>query len=403
MEEAWIWYGPSDPVRLEDIIQTGATAISTALYEIEAGEIWSLTAILERKSLIESAGLQWSVVESIPVHETLKTRRPAAHWDHLMENYKETVVNLGRAGLDILSYSFSPLFDWLRTDIDYEWEDGSQALRFSMDLFRVFDIHVLQRSDAVQSYTPAQTDRALNQYRAMTNDDISRLSSVITSGLHGQTGYSVQELRDALKQWDGVDQEQLRKNHYKFLRALLPTAVEAGVLLSVHPDDPPRSVLGLPNILSSAEDFRDLFSSFPSPFSGLTFCLGSLASRKENDVVKIAEEFVKKIRFVHVRNVVLDGEDQDGLIEAGHIQGRGDLPAIVSILLQERARRISAGNEGALTRLPFRSDHGHLMLQDLRAKEKHIPGHSLSGRMRGLAEVRGIQVGILFHQNGNKL
>jgi len=399
MEETWIWYGPCDPVSLEDIRQTGATGISTALYEIPAGDIWPLEEILERKAMIESAGLTWSVIESIPVHETIKTGRPKEDYPMLIENYKTSILNAGAAGLDILSYSFSPLFDWLRTDLDYPWHDGSRALRFSMEKFRVFDIHILKRENAEHSYTKLQVDRAASLFKSMSEEERDNLTKVITAGLHGQKAYTVQDLKEELKLWSDLDIQHITRSHFTFLREMLPVADKAGILLTVHPDDPPRSILGLPNILSSAVDFRNLFNEFPTPSLGLTFCLGSLASRKTNNVLEMAEEFADRIRFVHVRNVVLEGPDEDGLIESGHIEGRGDLVAVLNTVMKQQQLRIKQGKTGAIARLPLRSDHGHLFMHDEKNGNNYIPGHSYTGRMRGLCEVRGILKAISMYSS----
>lgn len=391
MEEAWIWYGPPDTVSLGDIKNTGAKAISSALYEIPAGEVWPLKEILERKSIIEAAGFTWSVVESIPVHEVIKLGEPHDLWRKYVDNYKESLRNLSRAGLDLLSYSFMPLFDWLRTDIDYIWHDGSRALRFSMDAFRVFDIHILKRPGASADYSAQEVRRASKHFSTMSTEQVDKLSKTIVAGLHGQKGYSLDSFRCELARWKEVKKEKLFSNLQQFVGELLEVAEEENVLLSLHPDDPPVSLMGLPNVASTAEDFGKLFASLPSPSNGITFCMGSLASRWENDVLGMARRFKSRVHFVHLRNVIKT--DDGGLVESGHLEGDADLVRVMEILIREKEERNTRGESGAKVRLPMRSDHGHLMLSDI-GREGVIPGHSIIGRLRGLAEIRGVQAAL---------
>jgi len=391
MEEAWIWYGPPDPVSLDDIRSTGAKAISTALYEIPAGEVWPLDEILERKSLIESAGFTWSVVESIPVHEVIKIGKPEDMWTHYVDNYKESLRNLSRAGLDLLSFSFMPLFDWLRTDTDYLWHDGSRALSFSMDSFRVFDIHILKRPRASLDYSSQEVKRAAKDFSGMNPGQIDKLSKTIMSGLHGQKGYSIESFRSELARWNGITKEKLFENLKHFVSNILQVAEKENIYLSLHPDDPPMSLLGIPNVASTAADFEKLFKSLPSRCNGMTFCMGSLASNWENDVLMMAEKFKTRIHFVHLRNVMKT--DDGGLVESGHIEGDADLVGVMEILLRERNERKARGEDGVKARLPMRSDHGHLMLSD-NGLEAVLPGHSVIGRLRGLAEIRGVQTAL---------
>eukprot|EP00092_Neocalanus_flemingeri_P016198 GFUD01017532.1.p1 GENE.GFUD01017532.1~~GFUD01017532.1.p1 ORF type:complete len:397 (-),score=93.07 GFUD01017532.1:163-1353(-) len=388
MEEAWIWYGPPDPVSLCDIKNTGAKAISTALYEIPAGEVWPLKHILERKCLIEAAGFTWSVVESIPVHEVIKIGEPHDLWRKYVDNYKESLRNLSRAGLDLLSYSFMPLFDWLRTDTDYLWHDGSRALRFSMDAFRVFDIHILKRTGATADYSSKEVERAAKSYSTMTREEVDKLSRTLVAGLHGQKGYSLDSFRCELARWKGVTKEKLFSNLKQFVGELTEVAEQENLLLSLHPDDPPMSLMGLPSVASTEDDFDKLFSSLPSPCNGITFCMGSLASNWENDVLAMARRFKSRVHFVHLRNVIKT--DDGGLVESGHLEGDADLVGVMDILIKEKEERKSRGNIGAQVRLPMRSDHGHLMLSDM-GQEGVLPGHSVIGRLRGLAEIRGVQ------------
>jgi len=391
MEEAWIWYGPPDPVTLQDIKNTGARSISTALYEIPAGEVWTRQAILERKALIESAGFTWSVVESIPVHEVIKVGEPEDLCEMYVQNYKESLRNLGRAGLDLLSFSFSPLFDWLRTDTEYPWHDGSLALSFNMDQFRVFDIHVLKRPGASADYTPQGVKKAAMDFSRMGPDQVDKLTRTIIAGLHGQKGYSLDNFRSELAKWKGVTKEKLFRNLTNFVSQLIEVAEEENIYLSLHPDDPPMSLLGLPNVASTAADFERLFTSLPSPRNGMTFCMGSLASHWENDVLMMARQFSRRVRFVHLRNVVKT--EDGGLVESGHLEGDADLVSVMEVLLTEKEERKSRGESGVLSRLPMRSDHGHLMLSDV-GQQGIIPGHSVIGRLRGLAEIRGVMAAL---------
>ena len=391
MEEAWIWYGPPDPVTLEDIRSTGAKAISTALYEIPAGDVWPISEILERKLLIEKFGFTWTVVESVPVHEVIKIGKPEDLREKYIENYKESLRNLGKAGIDILSYSFMPLFDWLRTDIDYLWHDGSRALRFSMDSFRVFDLQILKRKDAHKDYTNDEIKQAAKTFATMTNDEATKLSNTIIAGLHGQHGYSLDTFRAELSNWKGVSKQTLFNNLIHFVTQLLEVAEEENMILSLHPDDPPRSLLGLPNVASTASDYERLFKELPSFRNGMTFCMGSLSSNWENDVTIMAEKFKTRVHFVHLRNVIKT--DDGGLVESGHLEGDADLVKVMEILIREKKERRTRGMTGPRVRLPMRSDHGHLMLGDIGSKAV-LPGYSVIGRLRGLAEIRGVQAAL---------
>jgi len=400
MEEGWLWYGPSDPVTLAHIRQAGATTLSTALFHVPAGEVWPMEAILERQQVVEEAGLTWTVVESVPVHEVIKRGRPVDKVAEYTMNYCETVRRLALAGLAILSYSFMPLFDWVRTDLALAWRDGSLALGLDMDKLRMWDIHVLAREGARDDYTPEQVARAAALMEELGEEGMGEVTSTILQGLHGQREYTVEEVREEVREWEGIGPANLRANLQTFTRELVEVAEEGALHLSLHPDDPPWGLLGLPTAASTLHDYQQLFEALPSPRNGMTFCMGSkatvmgsLASSPTNHVVDMARRLAIRVRFVHLRNVVR--LEQGGLVESGHLEGEADLPGVVGVMVAEVLRRRESGVEGP--KLPMRSDHGHHILGDPLAT---LPGHSLVGRLRGLAEIRGVQAALLhtLHQ-----
>jgi len=386
MEEAWLWYGPDDPVSLDHVRQAGAKTVSTALFHLPAGQVWPEEEILLRQSEVRAAGLDWTVVESIPVHEVIKRGRPADKVVEYTSNYCETMRRLARAGIPILSYSFMPLFDWVRTDLSVNWRDGTKALALDMDKIRMWDIHILRREGAELSYSEKELSEASSMYSRTGDAEKAKLTSTILQGLHGQKEYTLDEVREELKLWSGLDGDQLRTNLKSFASALLNVAKTEGMHISLHPDDPPWGLLGLPTAASSLADYQELFESLPSQQNGMTFCMGSLASNHSNDVLQMAKLLKSRVRFVHLRNV--ERLEQGGLVESGHLEGSADLVAVMKVLVSEQEERVRQGQPG---RLPMRADHGHLVAGDPLAG---LPGHSLIGRLRGLAEMRGIQAAL---------
>lgn len=395
MEQTWRWWGPKDIITLPHICQVGATGIVTSLHDVPTGEVWTPAAIAERKQIIEqdpSLGLRWSVVESIQVHERIKLAEGDV--EPLYESYRQSIRNLGAAGVEIVCYNFMPVLDWARTQLRYTLPGGGSALRFNANEFAAFDVHMLRRPGAEADWSADVLARAKTWFDAASDDSKRNLLATIMAGLPGAFDrYDIDGLRGMLARYAGVDRARLRQNLARFLAAIIPTAEKAGVRLAIHPDDPPRPLLGLPRICSSAEDIAFILGAVPSPSNGLTLCTGSLGASAANDLPAIARQFADKIHFVHLRNVA---KDPDGsFMEADHLAGDTDMVAVVHVLLQEQKRRKDAGL--ATWRLPFRPDHGHELLDDV-GKATH-PGYPAIGRMRGLAEIRGVMTAVA-QQNG---
>jgi mannonate dehydratase len=390
MEETFRWYGPNDLVSLSDIRQSGATGIVSALHHVPAGEVWPVEEILERKKIIENAGLTWSVVESIPVHEQIKYGGPDR--DRYIDAYKQSVRNMGKAGLDILCYNFMPVVDWTRTDLDFEWGDGSVALRFDRLEFAAFDLHMLKRPGAELEYTPDQLKQAKDCFDGMTEEKRKTLTYNIIRGLPGSMCDaidSVDQFQKALDNYKGLKESEVQENLAYFLREVVPAAEEAGVFMAIHPDDPPIPLFGLPRVVSTSKHVRALLKAKPSKHNGLTMCVGSYASRADNNIPAMVEEFAQSISFVHLRNVELDA--RGSFTESDHLTGDVDMFKVLATLLREKNRRKSTGREDH--RLPYRPDHGHKMMDDLRKPTN--PGYPAVGRLRGLAELRGLEMGII--------
>lgn len=391
MRESWRWFGPDDPVSLDEIRQTGATDIVSALHGVPTGEVWTIEAIRDYKNLIEATPegmqkLQWAVVESIPVHEDIKLGKPDC--DSYIQAWAQSMVNLAQCGVKTICYNFMPVIDWTRTDLKFRLPSGAYALRFDQKKFAAFDLHILQRENAERDYSEPELAEAEAVFEGMNANEKTQLTNNIIAGLPGKMtdSYSLDGFRKQLAEYQTIDSDTLRANLLRFLAGILPLAEQHGVKLAIHPDDPPRDMFGLPRIICTADDLNTLFELAPSPANGITLCVGTYGSRPDNDLPQMAKAFGSRIHFSHLRGVCRDPDEPRSFYEAGHLDSDIDMVEVIKNLLLEEQRRRHAGEPQ--NEIFIRPDHGHQMMGDIIKSSN--PGYSGVGRLKGLAEIRGV-------------
>lgn len=399
LEKNWRWFGKNDPIRLDMLAQMGVEGVVTALHHIPNGEVWPEAEIMQVKTEIEKYGMRWSVVESLPVSEGIKTASPG--YSRLIKNYQQSIRNIGACGIDTICYNFMPVLDWARTDLHYKLENGGESMYFDFPTFVAFDVFILKRPGAEQDYPKSIVEKAHGVFNSMTAEEADELAYniiVVTQGfidgvIDGAVADPKKLFLEFINRYSEIDKKQLRENLKQFLDDIIPVAEEAGVRMAIHPDDPPFPVLGLPRIIGQLEDYEWLFNANSSLNNGITFCSGSLLARKENDLLKIIEKTKERIYFTHLRNTQMlpDGS----FYESGHLQGSLNMPEVVEALLKEQKRRVSEGREDFI--LPVRPDHGIKILGDY--NNNYNPGYPLIGRLKGLAELDGLMAGIEFKMN----
>ncbi|HXI01131.1 MAG TPA: mannonate dehydratase [Sphingobacteriaceae bacterium] len=387
LEKTFRWFGPQDEVTLADICQTGATGIVTALHHIPCGDVWEINEIQKRKEIIEHAGLTWSVIESINIHESIKTG--AADRDEWIEKYIQSLKNVSDMGLKTVCYNFMPVLDWTRTNLDFRLPNKASALRYDAIALAAFDLFILEREEAFTAFDAGVQQRAKKYLEDLSKEEKDLLTNTIMAGLPGTDEvFTVTEFKEQLKKYAGTGTTQLKANLAYFLRAIIPAAEEAGIKMCIHPDDPPFPILGLPRVVCTEQDLRDIIDSAPSPSNGITFCTGSLGANPANNLPGIVERLGEHIHFLHLRNV--QREPDGSFYEADHLDGDNDMVSIMEKILLEQKKRDTAGSNDVS--IPMRPDHGHKILDDF--NRNTYPGYSVIGRMKGLAELRGLEMGL---------